>query len=46
MIELGCGIPMAVGFVRRLSIRYQLPLSLRITLIQHLTRKQGDGNAS
>ena len=46
MIELGCGIPMAVGFVRRLSIRYQLPLSLRITLIQHLTRKLGDGNAS
>lgn len=38
MIELGCGIPRACNFVRRLSIRYQLPMSLRITLIQHLTK--------
>lgn len=40
MIELGCGVPRACNFVRRLSIRYQLPLSLRITLIQHLTKKR------
>ena len=40
MLELGCGIPRACNFVRRLSIRYQLPLSLRITLIQHLTKKR------
>ena len=40
MLELGCGIPRAVNFVRRLAIRYQLPLSLRITLIQHLTKKR------
>eukprot|EP00804_Cyclotella_cryptica_P001684 CCRYP_009059-RA/>CCRYP_009059-RA protein AED:0.31 eAED:0.31 QI:17/1/1/1/1/1/3/2439/903 len=39
MLELGCGIGRACSFVRRLSIRYQLPLSLRITLIQHLTSK-------
>lgn len=39
MLELGCGITRAGSFVRRLSIRYQLPLSLRITLIQHLTNK-------
>jgi len=38
MIELGCGIPRACNFVRRLSIRYQLPLSLRIALIQHLLK--------
>jgi hypothetical protein len=40
MLELGCGIPRACNFVRRLSIRYQLPLSLRITLMQHLTKKR------
>eukprot|EP00581_Thalassiosira_minuscula_P019549 CAMPEP_0183721542 /NCGR_PEP_ID=MMETSP0737-20130205/13782_1 /TAXON_ID=385413 /ORGANISM="Thalassiosira miniscula, Strain CCMP1093" /LENGTH=1052 /DNA_ID=CAMNT_0025951569 /DNA_START=64 /DNA_END=3222 /DNA_ORIENTATION=- len=40
MIELGCGIPRACNFVRRLSIRYQLPLSLRITLIQHLKKNR------
>ncbi|KAL7484781.1 hypothetical protein ACHAW6_010396 [Cyclotella cf. meneghiniana] len=38
MLELGCGISRACSFVRRLSIRYQLPLSLRVTLIQHLTK--------
>lgn len=40
MLELGCGISRACSFVRRLSIRYQLPLSLRITLIQHLTKNK------
>lgn len=40
MLELGCGVPRACNFVRRLSIRYQLPLSLRITLIQHLTKRR------
>lgn len=40
MLELGCGVPRACRFVRRLSIRYQLPLSLRMTLIQHLTKER------
>ncbi|KAL3810241.1 hypothetical protein ACHAXA_008731 [Cyclostephanos tholiformis] len=40
MLELGCGIPRACNFVRRVSIRYQLPLSLRITLMQHLTKNR------
>jgi hypothetical protein len=40
MMELGCGISRACNFVRRLSIRYQMPLSLRITLIQHLTKSE------
>lgn len=40
MLELDCGITRACSFVRRLSIRYQLPLSLRITLIQHLTKRE------
>ena len=40
MLELGCGITRACNFVRRLSVRYQFPLSLRITLIQHLTKKR------
>ena len=40
MLELGCGISRACSFVRRLSIRYQLPLSLRITLIQHLAKSE------
>jgi hypothetical protein len=40
MLELGCGISRACNFVRRLSIRYQMPLSLRITLIQHLTKSE------
>jgi len=40
MLELGGGVTRACNFVRRVSIRYQLPLSLRITLIQHLTKKR------
>jgi hypothetical protein len=42
MLELGCGISRACSFVRRLSIRYQLPLSLRITLIQHLIKSESE----
>eukprot|EP00565_Helicotheca_tamesis_P003324 CAMPEP_0185731596 /NCGR_PEP_ID=MMETSP1171-20130828/13461_1 /TAXON_ID=374046 /ORGANISM="Helicotheca tamensis, Strain CCMP826" /LENGTH=125 /DNA_ID=CAMNT_0028400899 /DNA_START=63 /DNA_END=440 /DNA_ORIENTATION=+ len=36
MVEFGCGIERACAFVRRLSIRHQLPLSQRAMLLQHL----------
>mmetsp|Transcript_29225 Transcript_29225/g.69586 ORF Transcript_29225/g.69586 Transcript_29225/m.69586 type:complete len:902 (+) Transcript_29225:312-3017(+) len=39
MLEMDIGVKTACSFVRRISVRYQLPLSLRITLIQHLIRK-------
>lgn len=42
MIELGCGITRAINFVRRLSIRYQLLLSLRILLIQYLMKSKDE----
>mmetsp|Transcript_21010 Transcript_21010/g.27897 ORF Transcript_21010/g.27897 Transcript_21010/m.27897 type:complete len:144 (+) Transcript_21010:1485-1916(+) len=38
MVEFGCGIERACAFVRRLSIRHQLPLSQRTMLLQHLLR--------
>lgn len=38
MIEFGCTVEQAVAFVRRLSVRHQLPLSQRTMLLSHLTR--------
>lgn len=36
MVEFGCSLETACAFVRRLSIRHQLPLSHRSMLLQHL----------
>lgn len=36
MIELGCGLERPCSFVRRMSIRHQLPSSQRTMLLQHL----------
>ena len=36
MIEFGCTIEQACAFVRRLSVRYQLPSSQRAMLLSHL----------
>lgn len=36
MLELGCGLERACAFVRRLSIRNQLPQSHRTMLLMHL----------
>ena len=36
MMEFGCGIERACAFVRRMSVRNQLPLSQRTMLLQHL----------
>jgi hypothetical protein len=36
MIEFGCGLERSCAFVRRMSIRNQLPSSQRTMLLQHL----------
>lgn len=36
MIEFGCGLEKSCAFVRRMSIRNQLPASQRVVLLQHL----------
>ena len=36
MMELGCGLERSCAFVRRMSIRHQLPSSQRTMLLQHL----------
>ena len=36
MVEFGCSVEQACSFVRRLSIRHQLPLSQRSMLLSHL----------
>lgn len=45
MVEFGCSVEQACSFVRRLSVRHQLPLSQRSLLLSHLTngdKKPGD----
>ncbi len=39
MVEFGCSVDKACNFVRRLSVRHQLPLNQRALLLQHLRRK-------
>jgi hypothetical protein len=39
MVEFGCSVEKACHFVRRLSVRHQLPLNQRALLLQHLRRK-------
>jgi len=36
MMEFGCGIKRSCSFVRRMSVRNQLPISQRTMLLQHL----------
>lgn len=38
MMEFGCGLERSCAFVRRMSIRNQLPISQRTMLLQHLMR--------
>jgi len=40
MVEFGCSVDMACSFVRRLSVRHQLPLSQRTMLLSHLRRSE------
>ena len=39
MVEFGCGTERACAFVRRMSIRHQLPISTRSLLLQHLVSR-------
>jgi hypothetical protein len=39
MIELGCGLDRSCAFVRRMSIRNQLPSSHRSMLLAHLLKR-------
>ena len=40
MIEFGCGLERSCAFVRRMSVRNQLPISQRTMLLQHLIGEQ------
>ena len=42
MLELGCGLHRACTFVRRMSIRNQLPSSHRTMLLMHLMERQNE----
>ena len=42
MIEFGCPVEQACAFVRRLSVRHQLPLSQRSMLLSHLMNGVND----
>ena len=42
MMEFGCGIERSCNFVRRMSVRNQLPISQRTMLLQHLFGRQND----
>lgn len=43
MIELGCGLERSCAFVRRMSIRNQLPSSQRTMLLTHLMQRDDVG---
>jgi hypothetical protein len=43
MIELGCGLDRSCAFVRRMSIRNQLPSSQRTMLLTHLMDRDDVG---
>lgn len=36
MIDFGCGLHRSCAFVRRMAVRYQLPISQRTMILQHL----------
>ena len=43
MIEFGCGLERSCAFVRRMSIRNQLPSSQRTMLLTHLMARDDVG---
>ena len=45
MVEFGCEVDKACHFVRRLSVRHQLPLSQRAMLLAHLREKMNLGES-
>lgn len=40
MMEFGCGLDRTSAFVRRVAVQNQLPMSLRIMLLQHLAKHE------
>ena len=42
MMEFGCGMERSCAFVRRMSVRNQLPISQRTMLLQHLVGNKND----
>lgn len=40
MVEFGCSVEKACHFVRRLSVRHQLPLTQRSMLLDHLLKRE------
>ena len=44
MVEFGCSVEQACAFVRRLSVRHQLPLSQRSMLLSHLVNRSKEGS--
>jgi len=44
MVEFGCSVEKACHFVRRLSVRHQLPLSQRAMLLAHLLKTDSEVN--
>jgi hypothetical protein len=46
MIEFGCSVEDTSAFVRRMSIRNQLPMSQRSTLLKHLKKNAPSGTSS
>lgn len=46
MIEFGCGLERSCAFVRRMSVRNQLPISQRTMLLMHLVGEQAASSPS
>jgi hypothetical protein len=46
MMEFGCSVEHTSAFVRRMSIRNQLPMSQRSTLLKHLKKNKSSSSAS
>lgn len=42
MMEFGCGLERSCAFVRRMSVRNQLPISQRTMLLQHLIKSSSN----
>ena len=46
MVEFGCPVEQACAFVRRLSVRHQLPLAQRSLLLSHLLNSEENSDTS
>ena len=46
MVEFGCSVEQACAFVRRLSVRHQLPLTQRSMLLSHLMNDSANSKES